>query len=360
MEGGREEVKRGPDPPMRRFVEDFFEARGLPTVNLRFEHLAGDGSQRRFWRLAATEEGNSFIVMENRPADEGARRENLAYLMIGRHLFEKGLPIPQIHGHDLENGWFIMQDCGDRNLQDLVRDSRDRASFYERIVEILFRLQTEGARGFDPAWCCQTDRYDQRVMRVYEVNYFRDAFLVRYLGLKRDWPELEPSFEHLIQTASEADERYFLHRDFQSRNILVSDERIGVIDWQGGRLGPLAYDLASLLIDPYTGLSSEERNQIFDCYLRLVKRRHSNEAEALRRYFPYLAIQRNLQILGAFSFLTKVRGKTYFETYIPPALESLRRLLDELHDPKLAPLLGFAGSLGRHGEGTSDKREKGR
>jgi aminoglycoside/choline kinase family phosphotransferase len=266
--------------------------------------------------------------------------------MIGRHLFAKGLPIPEIHRYDLEKGWFILRDCGDRNLQDLVRHSRDRIPVYEKVVEILFRLQIEGSQGFDPAWCCQTGRYDQRVMRAYEANYFRDAFLRKYLRLKADWPELEVPFEHLIEVASAADGRYYLHRDFQSRNIMVSDDGMAVIDWQGGRLGPLAYDLASLLIDPYTRLSDEERNRIFECYLRLVQSRDRKAAESVERYHPYLAIQRNLQILGAFSFLTRVRGKTYFEVYIPPALKSLQHLLDELQDPKLSPLLRLVRSLG--------------
>jgi aminoglycoside/choline kinase family phosphotransferase len=341
----RKEVRRDPDPKLREFAKAFVKAFGFPTVNLRFEPLQGDGSQRRFWRVAAAEDGESYIAMENPPSDEDSRRENLAYLMIGKHLFDKGLPIPQIHRYDLEQGWFILQDCGDRNLQDVARHSRDRIPVYERVVEILFRLQIEGSQGFEPSWCCQTSRYDQRVMRVYEANYFRDAFLRRYLGLKADWPELEAPFEHLIETASAADDRYYLHRDFQSRNIMVSDDGIGVIDWQGGRLGPLAYDLASLLIDPYTALSDEERNRVFECYLRLVQSRDRNAAELLGSHYPYLAIQRNLQILGAFSFLTRVRGKIYFEAYIPPALDSLRRLLDELQDPKLSPLLRLVRSL---------------
>ena len=345
----------GPDPQLREFVADFFERLGFPTTNLGFEHLPGDGSQRHFWRVAAIEGGGTVIAMQNTPADEGSRRENRAYLMIGKHLSEKGLPIPEIHCHNLENGWFIMQDCGDRNLEDLVRHSRDRITIYESVVEVLHRLQTEGSRGFDPTWCCQTGTYDQKVMRDYEVDYFRNAFLGRYLGLATDRPELEAPFEHLIETAAEADAGYFLHRDFQSRNIMVFDERIGVIDWQGGRLGPLAYDLASLLIDPYTGLSAEEKNLIFETYVRLVKRRDRSGAESVERYFPYLAIQRNLQILGAFSFLTKVRNKTYFEAYIPPALESLRRLLDELRDPKLSPLLHLVSSLGDLKTGTGGR-----
>ena len=96
-----------------------------------------------------------------------------------------------------------------------------------------------------------------------QYYFFRVAFLCRYLGLKRKWPELERPFNHLAEMASSAEGNFFIHRDFQSRNILVSQGRIGVIDWQGGRLGPLEYDLASLLIDPYVSIPHPVRDKIF-------------------------------------------------------------------------------------------------
>jgi aminoglycoside/choline kinase family phosphotransferase len=258
--------------------------------------------------------------------------------MIGEHLFRKGLPVPEIHRSDLSHGLFILEDMGESSLQETVALQGSRILLYERVVEILFRLQIEGAEGFDPGWCCQTERYDRRVMRHYEAEYFRDAFLCRYLGQKRDWPELEGPFGYLAEMSSGADNDFFLHRDFQSRNIMVSDTKIGVLDWQGGRLGPLAYDLASLIIDPYVDLSDREKSEIYHSYLGILRDYRSGWVDSFKRSFPYLAIQRNLQILGAFSFLTKVRGKAYFEIYIPPALRSLYGLLQELNDPRLSAL----------------------
>ena len=126
---------------------------------------------------------------------------------------------------------------------------------------------------------------------------------------------------------------------------MISDGKIGILDWQGGRLGPLAYDLASLLIDPYANLSSHEKDQIYNYYLQLLGDYQSGWIDPFQKYFPYLAIQRNLQILGAFSYLTKVLEKPYFEAYIPPALKSLHGLLDELRDPKLSPLMDLLNSL---------------
>ncbi len=182
-------------------------------------------------------------------------------------------------------------------------------------------------------------------MRRYEADYFRDAFLSSYLGLTRDWSELEGPFDHLAEMASRADNHFFLHRDFQSRNIMVSDNRTGILDWQGGRLGPLPYDLASLIIDPYTDLSDHEKDKIYQYYLLLLRDYQPKWVDPFKKYFPYLAIQRNLQILGAFSYLTKVQGKPYFEVYISPALKSLYGLLDELSDPKLAGLKGLLNSM---------------
>ncbi len=333
-----------PDPELSEFITTFLKDVGLPAEDIQFHSLPSDGSKRLFWRLSPKSH-TSFIAMENAPTDDFSRRENLAYLMIGRHLLQKDLPVPEIHRFDLSNGWFILDDFGDASLQESASLKENRVSIYERVIEILFRLQTEGAEGFNTEWCCQTERYDQYVMQQYEANYFRDAFLYKYLDLKKDWPELEAPFNHLAETASRADDHYFLHRDFQSRNIMVQDGKIGILDWQGGRLGPLAYDLASLLIDPYMGLNLRERDELFRHYVRFLSKYQSRLVEPFKKYFPYLAIQRNLQILGAFSFLSKVRGKPYFEDYISPALKSLQHLLEDLKDPLLSTLEETVNSL---------------
>ena len=126
---------------------------------------------------------------------------------------------------------------------------------------------------------------------------------------------------------------------------MVGDAKIGVLDWQGGRLGPLGYDLASLIVDPYTGLSGIERDGVFQCYLELLEEALPEEVDLFRQGFPYLAIQRNLQILGAFAFLSRFKGKTYFEAYIPGAFHSLRRMVHELEDRGLSKLLDLLNAL---------------
>jgi aminoglycoside/choline kinase family phosphotransferase len=103
-------------------------------------------------------------------------------------------------------------------------------------------------------------------------------------------------------------------------------------------LGPLAYDFASLLIDPYAALTPDEKTQLYHDYHGLVREVQPRHADEFEKYFPYLAILRNLQILGAFSFLSRVKGKPFFDLFIAPALQSLHGLLDELRDPALLAL----------------------
>ena len=110
------------------------------------------------------------------------------------------------------------------------------------------------------------------------------------------------------------------------------------MDWQGGRLGPLQYDLASLLIDPYVGLRGEEREHLYDYYLTRIERRLPGVSRSFSMYYPYLAIQRNLQVLGAFSYLGSMLGKRWFLDYIPPALKSLGGPLEECDDTDLHQL----------------------
>jgi aminoglycoside/choline kinase family phosphotransferase len=330
---------------LRAFVQEFL---GEPGV---FRPIAGDGSKRIFWRVGDPHSDLSYIAMENAPTDDVSIRENAAYLNIGRHLRDKGLPLPEIYRFNLGKGWFIMEDFGEVSLQTACERAGERIPLYAPVVEILFLQQTRGSEGFDTAWTCQTEIYDRQVMRRDEVNYFKEAFLGTYLGFKKEWPGLESSFQHLIEQASKAENHFFLHRDFQSRNIMITGKKIGILDWQGGRLGPLAYDLASLLIDPYTELAAQEKEEIYERYLRLLRQNHPHRLASFQESFLYLAIQRNLQILGAFSFLSRVRGKTYFENYIPGAVKSLRHLLETVRDEDLSSLKDMVSYLSDSGCG---------
>ncbi len=329
---------------------------GVKDVSI--DPLAGDGSHRVFWRISAAGIGESFIAMANPPKTKDRDRENNAYLMIARHLSRKGIPLPHIFYHDLLRGWFVMEDLGSLSLQDAALSTDNPVPLYEKVLERLFQLQIQGAEGFDVSWCSQTERYDRTVMLKFEAHYFRDAFLRSFLGYDEPLGPLEGAFGHLAEMASRAGSRFFMHRDFQSRNIMVNGDRIGFIDWQGGRLGPLAYDVASILVDPYVRLSHHQKGKIYDAYRVLVKAHNPAWVAPFERDFHYLAILRNLQILGAFSFLSKVMKKTYFEAYIPHALKTLKDLLASLGDRGLNPLTQLVSTIALSGSSLNEKERE--
>jgi len=321
---------------LKEFVKSYIDDTYVDTNKFSWEMLPGDGSKRIFYRLSNNQD--SFIVMANPPIERNAEKENISYLKIGEHLFRKGIPVACIYRHDLDHGWFIMEDLGNTSLQEIALTSNNRINIYKRVIELLIQIQLKGKEDFNPEWCYHTKRYDRFTMERFESDYFLTYFLKGLHGLKQDLDELKSSFKHLSYKASLADNNFFLHRDFQSRNLIIRGDKIGVIDWQGGRLGPLQYDLTSLLIDPYVGLKKEEKISLYDYYITLLEKRHPSISSLFPMYYPYIAIQRNLQILGAFSYLSKVQGKNKFLVYISPSLQSLERLLKEIDDPELNPL----------------------
>jgi hypothetical protein len=336
-----------------QLIDPFLRDQGLRLGDVEICQLPADGSTRMFWRISALKRKFSFVVMFNPPVNRFTDRENNAYLFLGRHLKRRGMPVPEIYRSDLKTGWFIMEDVGRMSLQDAVLRTDDPIPLYQEVIDILLRLQIWGVRGFQTSWCCQTERYDKTVMRRLESYYFREAFLIKYLNLEGERLELNASFEHLAEKASKMDAFYLLHRDFQSRNIMISEGRISVIDWQGGRLGPLAYDLASLINDPYTDLARPAREHLLGYYLNSLQGYDSKATHGFLEHFPYVAIQRNLQVLGAFGFLTVVGGKRHFAQYIPKALQTLHSLLESLDDPELDQLRTIVVSVGKNlkGEG---------
>ena len=333
-------------PDLAQFVLDFLHEREIQAQHPVFKLLQGDGSKRTFWRVSTFSPDWSFIAMANPAIDPPSIAENNAYLKIGEHLRTKGIPIPEIYRFDPRKGWFLMEDMGEISLQDYALSSNDPMPAYKKVLRNLISLQIKGAEGFSSRWCCQTERYDRKVMLQYETNYFTKAFLHGYLHMKKEWSELNRSFEYLAETASKADCSFFMHRDFQSRNIMISRDRIGIIDWQGGRFGPLGYDLASLIIDPYTNLSGQKREEILNEYLRLLKESRPDLVNSFMGHFYHLAVLRNLQILGAFSHLSRVMGKTYFEAYIPVALERLCELMGEISNARISPLRELIEDIG--------------
>ncbi|WP_417914682.1 aminoglycoside phosphotransferase family protein [Candidatus Electronema sp. JM] len=302
---------------------------GAWTGRTQFAPLLPDGSLRRFCRLSR-EDGARAVAAAPPPGDAAGLREAQAGWKIGRHLFASGAPVPEPLAFDEASGLLICEDLGDVRLHDVVlkhgADSAEAVALYQQAVAELAKMQVRGRAGFDPAWCWDTPRYDRRIMLERESGYFLRALCRDLLHLDIDEAALNREFAQLADQAAQADASFFLHRDFQSRNIMVLDGQVRFIDYQAGRLGPLAYDLASLLIDPYAALPQAMQDALLEHYLDALNALLPYSREQFRREYLLLAVQRNLQILGAFAFLSSQRGRPFFAQYIPPALFSLHNL----------------------------------
>ncbi|MCI5138702.1 MAG: aminoglycoside phosphotransferase [Candidatus Electrothrix sp. AR1] len=292
--------------------------------------LTPDGSFRRFCRLKH-EDGRTAVAVAPPADDPAGLQEAQSGWHIGRHLFAAGAPVPELYGFEEQTGLLVCEDLGDQRLHDLVQEkgseSKQIIQLYRQTVSELARMQVRGSQGFKPDWCWDTPKYDRALMLERESGYFLQALCRDFLQLEIDKKKIAQDFHELADRASQAEATFFLHRDFQSRNIMIQQDRVRFIDYQAGRLGPLAYDLASLLIDPYAALPTPIQDELLEHYLDALTALLPYDRAQFRQEYILLALQRNLQILGAFAFLSQQRGKPFFRQYLVPALHSLQALL---------------------------------
>jgi aminoglycoside/choline kinase family phosphotransferase len=285
--------------------------------------LKGDGSDRRVYRVKV---GPKTSILVDHPGGRiGNPSENSSFNYIGRHLASRGIHTPAVKDFDRRLGIFLLEDFGDISLEDWInKKNSDIIITYKEILKYLVRIQVDGSQGFDPRQCYDTPVYDGLFSWKRETEYFVRSFLRGYLGQEKIDSAARGEFKEIALRVDQEKSLFFLYRDFQSRNIMVLPEGFGFIDFQGGRLGPPQYDLASLLIDPYVGLSRAVQGRLIDYYLMELSKKTVNLASDFRTHYRIIGFQRNLQILGAFSYLSRVKGKTYFESYIPKAVENLK------------------------------------
>lgn len=290
----------------------------------RVTPLFGDGSDRRFFRIFCGQ--SSLIGLISARTRKDSTDENDSYLLIGRHLFSKRLPVPQILYADAGEGRFLLEDAGDMHLQTFVRSRGSRLEpIYTHVTAMLGALHRKAPEGFEPEFCFDSPLYDPSFVYERELDYFRKYFVNGFLGLEIDPDELRPDFEVLAEAAGEVKSSLVFHRDFQSRNIMVRRAGLWLLDFQGMRFGPPAYDLASLLIDPYVRVPEWLQDKLVSKYWSSTGKFLSGSRGRFIRKFAAVKLARNLQILGAFGFLGVVKGKRQFLSYIPFAFEQLDR-----------------------------------
>ncbi len=336
-----------------KIAPTLFSQKEAPNHQITITPLAGDGSDRRWSRLNMA--AKSVILCEHGITMGPETQEVDAFIAIGNHLRAHGICVPEILTHDRFSGQAYLEDLGDIHLQSVVANESDRskiAALYDTVVKRLFHLATDGATRFDLTWTYQTPFYDKALILEKECRYFLEAFVNGWCNQSEEWETYTVEFESIADAIVTHGIQGLLHRDMQSRNIMIKAKNDPYfIDFQGARLGPVQYDLASLLIDPYVDLPEELRRSITAKSLEFYADKLGCNLKTFNRGFVACALSRNLQILGAFANLTQKKGKTAFAQYIPTAFARLQLSLaaykSEFGDKVLPRLSSLAENRGR-------------
>ena len=288
---------------LRRFV-----AREI-GADLSIAPASADASFRSYWRVSGIEP--TRIVMDAPPAQENIE----PWLDIGARLRAAGLHAPETFAVDRDNGFILMEDLGTRTyLPELDETTVD--ALYADALDALLRMQTR----VDPA---ALPAFDEAFLTT-ELELMPEWFLRRHLGHTVDcdeWDVIEVAFRTLI-TSARAQPQSFMHRDYHSRNLLVVDaNNPGIIDFQGAMIGPVTYDLASLLRDCYIGWDAERVDGWVESYRQRLKHAHLIDTQTdparYRRWFDLAGLQRHIKVLGIFCRLWYRDGKPQYLADLP-------------------------------------------
>ena len=306
--------------------------------------LPASGSDRQYFRLV-----NHSLVDDNHVigAYNESVKENAAFIEFTNHFSSINLPVPEIYLVSYDKRAYLQQDLGDQTLFALLSEeglSEKVKGFYRQIVRLLPQIQINGIRGLDLSFCYPRREFDKQSM-MWDLNYFKYYF-AKLSGFQFDEQALEDDFKTLTEFLTKADNHFFMFRDYQSRNIMIKNEKPYIIDYQGGRLGPLQYDLASLLFDAKANLPQWFRDELIEEYLtslELVIPDNTSFKENFLRYFDGFVLMRILQALGAYGFRGYFQKKKHFLQSIPFAMHNLEALLSRqtfnLQIPELRKIL---------------------
>lgn len=283
--------------------------------------LAGTaGSGRHYWRIG--EPPLAHIVLASHDGDADYDR----FLHVSRALRQAGLRVPEVHGHQDAVRQVVLEDLGSSLHLDRMRRREGRPEEQEalclQVVLALGEWQEKGTAAM-PACPWLGDRHFDVAALRWETDYFMRRYLGDVCGqgeaALRD-PELVAEFDALAgRVASHS--QVLMHRDFQSQNLMWRDGEVWFIDYQGCRWGSLWYDLGSFLWDPYVQLPSAMRQRLFEAFAR----DRGLDPAAVRHDFLEASLQRLMQALGAYGFLSRHKGLLWFAQHLGPG----RRLLEE-------------------------------
>jgi aminoglycoside/choline kinase family phosphotransferase len=267
--------------------------------------------------------------------------DELPFVNVCRLFTNIPLPVPAIAGHADDLGILILEDLGDVTLQAHlgVTQAVEHDALYRQAVELVFRMQRKGAELESPEFLPYGIAFDRDKL-MWEMNFFVKHFLEAYRGLSLTPAVCEALDEEWMAMVGElADEpRVLCHRDYHSRNLMLHDRRLYIIDFQDARMGPDTYDMASLLRDSYVDLSEARVDELIHAYLRFGGASQATPEAIVeyRRRFDLMSVQRNLKALGTFGHQTTSRNNPVYIQYIPRTLSYVRANLERY--PRFARL----------------------
>lgn len=280
--------------------------------------ITGSASNRKYFRMSSPE-GSCIGVLGL------DRLENDAFIHIARHFLGKGIPVPEVYAVSEDGMRYIQEDLGDSVLFDRKPADEDLLC---RVMAMLPMLQFEGAEGLDFSVCYPQPEFD-RDMVMFDLNYFKYCFL-KASGLEFNEIRLQKDFENFAEDLLSCPSGLvgFMYRDFQPRNVMLKDGAPYFIDFQGGRKGPVLYDVASFVWHARSGFPAGLREKMLDSYLNALSGYVSVDRADFMQKLRLFVLFRTLQVLGAYGFRGWAEHKANFVVSIPGAIKALKELLD--------------------------------
>lgn len=311
----------------------FFEWKGCQPQKL--DALPLSGSDRRYFRLSADNE--SVIAVFNSDI-----KENKAFLAFSKSFADVNLSVPKILAQSKNELVYLQEDLGDITLFAHLSEVRKKNGWTNSLTELYKKVLSslpafQLCKGVDYNLCYPRSAFDLQSMK-WDLSYFKYYFL-KLAKIPFDEQLLENDFDTFTNFLLEAKSDFFLYRDFQSRNIMLKNNEIFFIDYQGGRKGALQYDLASLLWDAKANIPNDVRQELLNYYLDLLEKQIPVDRKRFTNYYYGYVLVRIMQALGAYGFRGFYERKTHFLQSIPFALNNLQWILDNIDIPVDIPVL---------------------
>ncbi len=291
---------------------------GIGDKLVRCDTISGSGSNRQYTRL----HGEKITAIGVYGKDVC---ENKAFIALSRHFKEKGIKVPQILNVSEDFHYYITEDLGDTQLFSLLSPDAQPVELLEKCMQALPDIQYKAGETLDYTLCYPQQEFDRHTV-FWDLNYFKYEFL-KPNGIEFDELLLEQDFEHFAEILLAENTNTFMFRDFQSRNVMVKDGEPFFIDYQGGRRGPVYYDLASFVYQAKARFSEQLKQHLIDTYIAAASKYTAINPVLFREKLEYFVLFRNLQTLGAYGFRGLVEHKAHFIQSIPFGIHNLKELL---------------------------------